>query len=189
MAKITLPQLIADIVRQLNVSGRLEPFDISQTAVPVFDIGRLGALDVPTEVVTPGDDTSLEVGLANAGTILQTRRPDFAASEIVPDTQAAIAAGVVLADSGQLTSGSKYVDAHVSQNDGTTVDLVLQWRNAANDGNILEIPFFAGLRVGVIFTFSGVATNERFRLVTNTAIAGTIHSYVAVAVATAALAT
>ncbi len=180
--------MIAQIVRQLNVQGPLSPFDIAETAVPVFDIGKLAGLDVAQEVVTPGKTTTVLVGLTSNNSAMDTKTPGFAASEVVTDTQNATTAPTILADSGQLPASDYWVDCSISQNDGTTVDLELQWRNAANSANILSIPFFGGLRVGKLFAFRTVALNERFRLVSNTNIAGIIHSYMATTVSTAALA-
>jgi len=179
MARIVDPDLIAQIVRQLNVQGPLAPFDIGQVAIPVFDIGKLSALDTPTEVVTPNRTNTVRIGLNTAGSALVTVTPTFSRDEVVVDTQNATTAPTVLADSGQLAADDWWVDCSISQNDGTTVDLSLQWRNAANNANILEIPFFGGLRVGKLFGFRNVLVNERFRLISNTNIAGIIHSYMA----------
>lgn len=175
------PSLLDRVLRQFRLKGRLNPFTISPTAIPTFDIGKLsGQTPDPTEVISPQSATTVRIGLA-AGDTLVSNVPAFNSTDVFPDTQSAIAAGTVLADTGQLSPATTwYLDCNSSQNDGTTVDMVLQWRNAADAANILAIPFFQGLRAGKIFRFSGVALNERFRLVTNTAIAGTIHSYIAV---------
>jgi len=179
-AIIVDPELLGAITRQFQLRGELQPFNLTENVVPIFDIGRLLALDpvVPTQVVSPGSTFAVRVGLSGSDH-LAVGAPGFDSSDVIVDTQNAIAAGTVLADSGQLSTGDFYVDCSISQNDGTTVDLALEWRNAANTGDILVIPFFAGLRVGKLFNFRGILTDERFRLVTNTAIAGRIHSYMA----------
>ncbi len=182
-AIIVDPELLAAVTRQFQLRGELQPFNLTENVVPTFDIGRILALDpaIPQQVVSPGQNNSVQIGLASGRTVIPTVTPRFMATDVVPDTQAAVAAGTVLADSGQLAAGDFWVDCSISQNDGTTVDLALQWRNAADAANILQIPFFGGLRVGKLFHFRDVALDERFRLVTNTAIAGTIHSYMATA--------
>jgi len=179
--RIIDPSLQARVVRQFNLLGELAPFELTQTVVPTFDIGALtGQTRDPTEVVTPGENQSLLVGLLSNNSTFQTGLPNFSSSEVVPDTQNAIAADTVLADSGQLSPGDYFIDCNISHDDGTTIDVAIEWRNAANNANILEIPFFMGLRAGKLFRFRTIATDERFRLITHTAIAATIHSYMAV---------
>ena len=177
-AIIVDPALQAEVIRQFNLRGDLSPFNLTENVVPVFDIGKLVSTVVPQEVVTPNSNVSVRVGL-DFSDHLVTAPPDFTRNQVTPSVDVAPAGGTVLADSGALAAGDFWLDCNFSHDDGTAVDLSLQWRNAANTATVLELQVWVTLRTQKLFMFREVALNERFRFVNNTAIAGTALSYIA----------
>jgi len=173
--------LIAQIVRQLNVQGPLAPFEIGDVAVPVFDIGQLAALDVPTRVGTPAAQYLVGGHEASEDT------------EWFFDDTLNAAGGTVLADTGQLAAGVHVIHAAFSGDDVTQVyDAAFEWRDAANAVTLTQIRQFLSVEIhnGPIIgpLFVNVALNERFRWVAGTAIVGTVSTWVSTAPTTPSIA-
>lgn len=152
--QVDFPQLIADVIDQLNVRGPLGVLDLSDEVRPVFIIGsRTGSLQVTSN---PVDFTSANV---------------FAGSAIAP------AANTVVADTGQLPAGTYDVLAHLSISGiiaGSGV-ITVQHRNAANAATlatILSQMMQGGVEVHVNLSLPllgyQIATDERIRLIAAT---------------------
>ncbi len=160
------PELQARVTRQFNLKGELAPFRLTETVIPIFDIGRLVGL-APQEVVTPGLASSVRIGLQSITNHLVTGTPAIAATQVVAQTDTNPAAAAILADTGQLAAGIKHIRARFYSSDATAHDNRFQWRNAANAANIFEWPFtITGGASGMIYTFDmyiSPALNERFR--------------------------
>ena len=171
MAKIVDPELIADIISALNVQGALAPFDISQIAFPVFDIGRLAALN-PQPVVTPNLLSSVRVGLV-ANNHLTVANPPVQDTEIVFGLAVAPAGGTILADTGQLAVGVHTFQGMAGHNDGVTRQFDLEWRNAANAANLMVWSFMISNEPFVFDLVPNISVaNERFRWVNVSAVIG-----------------
>lgn len=188
MAKIVDPQLIADIVRQLNVQGRLEPFDISEIAVPVFDIGRLSGISIQ-EVVSPGLNEFIKIGVAGGSNVLPVAPIAFEESEIFDDSQAAPGAGTVLADTGQIVlTGDYVVQAGVGFNDATPRFFELQGRDAADAVTLWNIRIAADVYHELTFKIFVPITLQRIRWVTTGAVTNTAISWIGISRALASIA-
>lgn len=164
MARIIDPDLIAAIVRQLNVRGELAPFDISQVAVPVFDIGKLTALDTIQAVGTRSDQTFVPGAppALNDGNAL---------SDVVNNP----AAGASIFDSGQLAAGIIWLTFSATT-DVTGTLLELQWRNAANAATLASWNFLMepGQTVSIGPFSPSLLLNERFRVVNVNVLVGNV---------------
>jgi len=124
----------------------------------------------------------VRIGVADSSRGLNVLIPPFDDDEIVSDVQNAVAAGTVLADSGQLAQGKFMVRGGFGQTDNGVRFIDLEWRNAANTATIATFHHLHGaLQNGVeiqplILT---MATDERVRWVANTAIALIVHTWIA----------
>ena len=170
MARIVDPDLVARLVRQLNVQGPLAPFDISQIAVPVFDIGKLAALDVPTRVGTSGGQS-----------YVTSSQPFHEPTDVTDDgVVAAPAGGVILADSGGLAAGVHLISASYNSV-STGSDATLEWRNAANAGTIASWTGTTG-PAGTEFLVGpfalNLAANERLRWLNINAVVSRVTSWI-----------
>lgn len=165
MAEIDDPELVAQIVRQLNVKGPLQPFQIPEVAMPVFDIGRLTALDLPTRVGTASANSYLPSALP----VLESG--DFFDGEF--DTNPA--AGAVVVNTQNLPAGVYQVRATIS----STVSgrFLFSWRNAANTADVATWSFeVSGDHPPVLLGpfMCNVALNQRFQISVPNAIVGTV---------------
>ena len=151
MAQIVDAELLANIIQQLNVKGALAPFEIGQTAVPVFDIGRLTALDVPTRV---GAAAAFHLNVGR-----EALSP--AGNDSTGLTNPLDAA--VMADTGPLAAGIWMIDAHYAQDAGLVETARFAWRNAANAVDLAEWIFATSVPVQKGPLFVDVSANERFR--------------------------
>ncbi len=181
-ALIVDPELLAAVTRQFNLRGELQPFNLTENVVPIFDIGRLLALDppIPTQVVTPGSAVAVRIGVNNTSTSLQVALPFFQDANIFDDTSAAPGAGTVLADTGQLTNNVQFMQILLSHSDGANETFEIQWRNAANNATLATLPVTLEHVVTLNLSFD-TELNERVRIVNITAIAGTAATWIAVA--------
>ena len=165
MATIVDPELIANIVQQLNVKGALAPFDISEIAFPVFDIGRLAGLTGIQKVATPGSETAVRVGTA-AGAHLVSADPPADPGDFTNSTDASPGAGVVLADSGPLAAGLHLITGEFTYNGAAQESIQFQWRNAANAVTLAFWHIFPRQdqdRSSIRAFIADVSANERFR--------------------------
>lgn len=184
-ALIIDPALVAAVTRQFNLRGELQPFNLTENVVPIFDIGKLVG-QVPQEVVTPGLVSSVRIGVPSTNTALQTSNPQFAAAEITSATVVAPIAGSVLVDSGPLAAGTWWIQTVGSHDDALPIIMELQHRDAAN------LVTLSSWRVVVVTSHTlwftqGINLNERFRWVNVGAIAGNGVAQIAAGQATAAL--
>ncbi len=176
-ALIDDPALLDRILRTFRIKGRVRPFELSETAIPTFDIGNLGGLD-PTVVTTNAGSTGVRIGTLNDSAGLQTNTAHFARAEIT-DGAVAInpAAGTVLVDTGQLAQQNHLVEAVVSSN--VPVDFRLEWRNAADAATVASWTVLCGGPSAVPHVFGpwnleDVLLNERFRVVNVSVVAGSV---------------
>ncbi len=175
MATIVDPELQADIVRELNVRGVLAPFQISEVAIPVFDIGRLAGL-APQVVTTTAGSQGVRVGLSAADQFLGVAEPatddgDNVDGGIIVNPGAAN----VNVDSGQLAAGQHVITAIISAN--VVVDFRIEWRDAANAVTLASWTILSGGPSAVPFQFkmnAAMLLNERVRVVNIAAVVGTV---------------
>ena len=165
MASIVDPDLIANIVQQLNVKGALSPFEISEIAVPVFDIGRLAGLTGVQKIATPGSDVAVRVGTSSDTITVATSLPRVAAASMF-DSGAIVNAGAAadILDTGQLAAGLHLVQVTMSTD--TAIFFQLQWRNAADAANNATFTFVA--IPGGVMKLNFMVTlvlNERFKVI------------------------
>lgn len=183
MATIVDPVLIADIVSQLNIRGELAPFEISQVAFPVFDIGRLAGLTGVQKVATPDSENAVRVGAATDFHLpsgYQASQP----AEWFNDESLNPGVGDILADTGQLAAGVHVLHTGFSSDDKTTGNIIeLQWRNAANSANVASMQFmFLGRgqqNIGPFFV--NVAVNQRFRYLNGVLLSGIMATWITTA--------
>ena len=188
MARIVDPELIADLVRALNVRGELAPFDISQVAVPIFDIGRFVADFGPTEVVSPGLASSNRIGIP-VTQALEVRNPAHTPANVFDDTSVAPAGGTVLADTGQIGTGEFFLRLNMGHTDATPLVFEIQHRNAANLATLATYPIITEHDMGVFELSVTIAVaNERFRIVNISNVAGTAVSWITLVRADSAVA-
>jgi len=134
VARIINPTLIADLITRLNIQGELAPFDISQVAVPIFDIGSLGGL-LPQEVVTPSLSSTVRVSTLGPSTFLNVGPTTMSpADDLVTDLSTNPNDGDVLADTGQLAAVRIVINAWCSPSGTSRTEFV--HRNAANDADL-----------------------------------------------------
>ena len=151
--QLDFPDLAADIIRELRIQGTVGLLDFNDSVQPVYIVSsRGGALDVTAE-------------------------PNiFGSAEIFSSTDAgALAANLILADTGQLPAGTYDVKAIVSwvtnaAPAGATGTFDFQHRNAANAANLSNVPLAWETELGDniassdTFTFATVlALDERLR--------------------------
>lgn len=165
-AIIVDPELLARVTRQFQLRGQLQPFNLTENVIPIFDIGKLLDIDV-TKVATPDSDTAVRVGTASDTAALMTAQSAIEADEIndigfVTNPTA----GTVLADSGAQAAGLVRIEGQIHLI-GTNEDFRVEWRNAANNATLASFSVLmsepAHFRFGP-FTFN-MALNERVRII------------------------
>lgn len=143
------PQLVADLIEQLRLTGTLGVLEFSDEISPVFLVGSRGI---------------------TFGSLL----PNFTSSQVFSGFQDAPAANTVIADSGALTAGTYDFAAHMSMegNQAARVAYVLEHRNAANSATLATLlqMITAGTDFGdrhgnVPLMGYVIGTNERIRAV------------------------
>ncbi len=177
MALIDDPDLLDQILREFRIKGQISPFDLSNIAVPVIDIGLLTGIALsPTVVTTLAGNQGVRVGTGAPNEYLHTGPQGFVVagfnnrgSTVNP------AAGAVISDSGALGPGL-VVFYFVINWDAAILDFQVEWRNAANSANLGTIGFLLGtgqpsVKFGPITLSLG--TNERLRVVTASGGIGT----------------
>ncbi len=173
------PALEAEVVRQFNLRGALAPFLLTNRVVPIFDIGRLTSLIVPTVVTTLEGSTGVRIGLSNVDSSFQTTLPKLGAAEVDNDTTVNPTAGDVGATTGQLAVADFLMDGFVCNNAAIT-DISIQFRNAADSATLALWTLFAGTggptqRWGP-YVIENTVLNQRVRVVYNSTITATVNS-------------
>ncbi len=176
-ALIVDPALQASVIRQFNLKGELAPFNLTEQVVPIFDIGRLVTAATVQEVVTPGELQSVRIGVDGVNGVLSTGSIDAEDGEIFDDTAINPGAGTVLADTGQLAAGRHVIQASVGHNDATPRIMELQWRDAANAVTLANMRVIAEQNAAIKINVN-IATDERLRWVTTTAVTNTAVSWI-----------
>ncbi len=153
--QLDFPLLVADLIRQLNLTGALGVLDFSPAVIPTFLIGsREGALTITSEPVA------------------------FQGGEIFEDRTTNPGLNAVLATTGQLPAGTYDVIAGISiAGHPAGADFTLfQHRDAADAGTLATWPFARGvpdIPQGFPLTMAyTIATNERFRWLNIGAVIG-----------------
>lgn len=117
--QVDFPQLIADVIDQLNVRGPLGVLDLSDQVIPAFIIGsRAGSLQV---TVTP---------------------VNFASAAVFHGASTTPAANTVIVDTGALPAGDYDVLSHISSGANlvaTAGVCILEHRNAANAATLATL--------------------------------------------------
>lgn len=146
---------VADLVRELQVAGRLGVLNVSDVIVPMYLLGQRQPLDI---TVVPPVYLSSEV---------------FSAGMLV-----APAAATVLADTAALTIGD--YDFIVDNACGGPVWYQIQHRDAANAANVNEwgvVVNASAYRLPLSLT---LANNERLRVLNLAAVAAGVGAQVAI---------
>ena len=152
--QLDFPQLTADIIAALQLTGTLGLFNMSDVVIPTISVGNVRPQTFELSPIV------------------------FTSSQIVHGSQFSPAANTVIADTGPLAAGTYDIKASMSLN--ATISLTstsynLQHRNAANAATLatlLSIAPSAGRDEGqAILPIMGyvIALNERLRLITGTA--------------------
>jgi len=150
--QLDFPDLVADLIRQLRLTGTLGLLELSDQVTPVYIVAqREGALQVTVAPIT------------------------FESAEITQGDAWSPAAFTVIADTGALAAGTYDLQLQLSITaDAALVGgpLVIEHRNAAN---LVTLATLLSLHVGVsdiaaatespIFSYV-LALNERLRIVT-----------------------
>jgi len=156
--QLDFPQLTADIIRQLRLTGQIGLLEFSDQVAPVYIVAqREGALDLVTNL------------------------PAFTSASMVDGSVFDPVAGTVIVDTGPLPAGTYDIFGSIR---GTGVSLVtgatieLEHRNAANAAT-LAVLLNGTLTTGTGFPTAALpligyvlALNERLRIITDTSLAG-----------------
>ena len=152
--QVDFPQLIADVIDQLNVRGPLGVLNLSDEVRPVFIIGsRPGSLQVTSQPVA------------------------FPSASVFFGEAALPAANTIVVDTGVLPAGDYDVLAHISSHQQGAASLAtqLQHRDAANAATLaVLLSAFVSAGAGtagtgdVFLPLIGytLAINERLRVIT-----------------------
>lgn len=170
-ALIDDPTLLDRILRQFRVKGRVNPFQISGVALPVFDIGELSQL-TPKPVVTPGLATMVAAGHSTlTNPHYSVASPDSRGLND-DDTVTNPGMSAVMAETDPLAAGLHDIYASISTEQAPD-KFELQHRNAANSANISTYVFMVNVNTPIFLAFSAtVLLNERFRWLSINATAG-----------------
>ena len=154
--QLDFPQLVADVIRQLNLTGTVGLLEFSDQVTPVYIVAqRAGALDI---VMAPVAFASAEI---NSGDVI-----DAAASTVVADT-------------GALPAGTYDLQAHMAFNGLTSLAGTayrLEHRNAANNATLATLLLIPVSGVHLALTTSLPLTgyvmglNERLRMISGSQI-------------------
>jgi len=181
-ALIDDPNLLDRILRQFRIKGQIRPFDLSNVAIPVIDIGKLLDIDL-TQVVTPGNTVLVRVGTADATTFLPTAPPVLVPGDILSSDVNNPAAAEVLLDTTRLTAAPHVLHASISANVPLHAEFV--WRNAADTADLAMWEFRISddilAEVGPVAV--NPAVNERFVWRAANAITGNVSSNIAIGLA------
>ena len=157
-AKVQLdfPELTADLIRDLRLTGTVGLLNLSDTVVPIISVGNVRPQIVRTDVAT------------------------FDSAEVFSGSASAPGANAVIADTTALPPGEYDVmfGSSISAANPFAARFELQWRNAANAANLAVWPHAVQRAAGdgVVFMFGptalNIGLNERLRWVNILAITG-----------------
>jgi len=158
--QLDFPQLVADIIEQLNLTGQIGLLDFLPTVQPVY------------------------LAAARSGVTLGSfDNPTFTSATIFSARTASPVAATTFVDTGQLAAGTYELMAMAEgalHTGGADSWVMLQHRNAANNANLAEIlgmPAEQNVRqrqgVNLPLIRYEIALNERLRWQFGSAIAGT----------------
>lgn len=144
-AQLDFPQLIADIIEQLQLTGQLGLLDFSDVVVPVYLIAQRDA-------------------------IVASQGPSFASAEIFSGSVLGPANSTIIVDTGPLPAGTYDCIFGMSYTAfGATSEFILQWRNAANAADLATWPVRMSnlaeevANIGPFTTALEISLNERLR--------------------------
>lgn len=173
-ALIDDPSLLDRVLRTFRIKGKVQPFELSETAVPVFDIGNLAGLD-PQVVTTLAGSQGVRIGTINAATGIPFFGPQYQSVD-VNDSGFVVnpAAGALLVDAGAMTGFIHEIFITISC--GVQHDFVIEWRNAADAANVATWSIQTG--GGNISTFTMTLiinhnVSERIRVSNGSVLVGT----------------
>jgi len=140
------PQLVADLIEQLKITGGVGLLDFDPTIRPVFIVG-------------------------SRGLTIAAEQPSFQSAEVFSDSVVTPDANEVIVDTGQLAAGIFDVILTFGWHDMTANgQQQLQHRNAANNANLATWEFVSKNVIGMFnvvplrFAYQ-VAEDERLRFV------------------------
>ena len=144
--QLDFPQLTADVIAALRLTGTLGLFNFSDTVIPVISVGNVRPITA------------------------QFDQPAFTSATVFSSIDLAPALNLVLADTGPLPAGTyDCMFGMLRANDTGDVNCELQHRNAANAANLATWPSRYQLNAVALvnnfpLTFAYIlATNERLR--------------------------
>jgi len=149
--QLDFPQLTADLIRELRLTGTLGLLNLSDTVIPVISVGD----------VRPPTFSFAPITFESAGI--------FSGSATAP------AAGTVIADTGQLAAGTFDIQVHMAIFANVTTGgtpMVCEHRNAANSATLAVFlsfdPTTTRLSATEVLPPFGyvIAQNERIRIIT-----------------------
>ena len=174
-ALIVDPELIAAITRQFKLRGELQPFNLTENVVPIFDIGRLIGLTEIQKVATPDSPDAVRIGVPTVSGYLPTLPVELQDAQLASGASVNPGANTVIADTGQLAAGPHVIWWSMTTDDAGSVHATLEWRNAANNATLSGIEVMVGHGDGgsqsgpLVFD---MATDERVRIETKAVTAG-----------------
>lgn len=155
-SQLDFPQLVADIIGQLNLTGTLGVLEFSDQVTPVYIVAqRAGALEVTTQL------------------------PAFQSAEIVFGAAIDPAGGSVIVDTGALAAGTYDIQAQMAFNGNMAIagqHFSLEHRNAANAVTLATLSSlvitgsFASGNMVLPLTGYEIALNERLRVLSPLAV-------------------
>ena len=147
LVQLDFPELTADLIRDLRLTGVLGLLNLSDTVVPIISVGNVRPQIVRTDLAP------------------------FDSAEVFSGNTTAPGANAVIADTGALPPGTYDVISGGSVSGATAGGALyeLQWRNAANNANLAV--WFHSVRTlvstSLLFTDGPMALNiglnERLR--------------------------
>lgn len=162
--QLDFPQLTADIIAALRLTGTLGLFDMSDVVIPTISVGNIRPI---TSTLIP---------------------PTFTSAGVFSNNTSAPALNAILADTGPLPGGDYDVIVGWSQmNNANTSNVELQHRNAANVANLAAWPNVLQLNANPIANFMPLvfgytlALNERLRfqvLMVAFSVASSVSTYI-----------
>lgn len=156
--QLDFPQLVADIIRQLNLTGTVGLLEFSDQVTPVYIVAqRAGALDINLTPVAFGS-------------------AEIAFGEVINPV-----AGGVIADTGALAPGDYDIFGNISTHINTNATgnvIVLEHRDAANAVTLARLLYSSSTtvlgRTQCFLPLVGytLALNERLRIIAVAAMTG-----------------
>ncbi len=180
MPLIVDPELQASVIRQFNLRGELAPFNLTENVVPIFDIGTLLRAIDPTVVTTLAGSQGVRVGTVTNASYLPTGDAPINDFDVV-NSGAVVnpAAAQVIVDTGALGGTNPTYWYAIINNNAAISDFEVQHRDAANAATLATWGFFAGTGQPCVQThilMLVMAASERLRVVSGSAIVGTVNA-------------